>query len=151
MTVLDELPEAPKLNVKILATDIDPRVVATAKEATYSNAEIAGIPEPMKDRYLKKHSVKGGQYQVVDDVRSLISFGVLNLMEKLPVSGPFDAIFCRNVAIYFDAATQVGVWSKFIDLLGRDRCLFIGHSEQIVGPSKERVKRIGPTSFLKLA
>ncbi len=128
MTVLATLPEAASLDVKILATDIDPNVIATARRGVYGEDALEGIPSDARRNWLKP--VDGG-WRVDDAVRELITFNELNLMGAWPIKARYQAIFCRNVAIYFEAATQDRLWDRFGDALAPDGRLYIGHSERV--------------------
>ncbi|MGA0599808.1 CheR family methyltransferase [Caulobacter sp. KR2-114] len=132
MTVLSLLPDAPNLDVKILATDIDTKVLATGREAIYSEELISAIPPEARNRWLEKDRASG-DWRMSAAVRSLVSFKELNLIGQWPVKGPFDAIFCRNVVIYFDEPTQERIWSRFAPLLGTEGRMYIGHSERVAG------------------
>lgn len=151
MSTLQDFPEAAKTNFRILATDIDPDVVEKAKAAIYRTEEVAAVPPEMRKRFFLQNTAGAGQFCVTPELRSLVWFGTLNLIEKLPMTGPFDAIFCRNVTIYFDAATQAAVWTRLIDVLGEGGHLFAGHSEQISGPRVDEMSRAGPTTYQKTA
>jgi chemotaxis protein methyltransferase CheR len=131
MSLLAELPEAPDLDVRILATDIDPQVVDRARQATYSAEDVEPVPAELAARCLIK---SGDQVRVADAARKLVSFGVLNLHAAWPMKGAFDVIFCRNVAIYFDDQTQARLWSRFAERLTPQGRLYIGHSERAETP-----------------
>jgi chemotaxis protein methyltransferase CheR len=131
-TILSLLPDAPNLDVKILATDIDTKVLATAREGLYSEELISAIPPEARNRWLERDG-RGGDWRVGAAARSMVSFKELNLIGNWPVKGPFDAIFCRNVVIYFDEPTQERIWSRFAPLLGAEGRLYIGHSERVGG------------------
>lgn len=79
-------------------------------------------------------------------LRELITFGQLNLIERWPMRGPFDVIFCRNVMIYFDTPTKATLISRFIDILAPGGFLYIGHSESLLG-SHPGLKLIGRTIY----
>ena len=128
MTVLSVLPSAPELDVKILATDIDANVLAKAEAGIYPAEAAAHVPPGMRQR-LRPHDEDTVTIDPV--VRSLIAFRELNLMGDWPMRGAFDAIFCRNVAIYFDEPTQERLWGRFGDCLTPDGRLYIGHSERV--------------------
>jgi chemotaxis protein methyltransferase CheR len=81
-----------------------------------------------------------------EELRSLISFRHLNLMKPWPFKGPFDAIFCRNVMIYFDAPTKVELIDRFIDKLKPGGWLYIGHSESLLG-SHPDLQLVGRTIY----
>eukprot|EP00919_Chromeraceae_sp_WS-2016_P061887 GHVR01146599.1.p2 GENE.GHVR01146599.1~~GHVR01146599.1.p2 ORF type:complete len:107 (+),score=10.25 GHVR01146599.1:84-404(+) len=83
-----------------------------------------------------------------ESLRSMITFGVLNLIEPFPFKGKFDAIFCRNVAIYFDTPTQQKVWQAFQQNLNPGGYLFIGHSERMSGPAEAKLKTSGITTYI---
>lgn len=131
MSVLAELPNANELDVRILATDIDPQVVERARAGVYSIEDVEPVPADLASRWVTR---QGSEVRMADPVRRLISFGVLNLHAQWPMKGAFDAIFCRNVAIYFDDATQARLWSRFAERLTRDGRLYIGHSERAECP-----------------
>ncbi len=147
MTVLDCLPEAPTRDVKILATDIDPAIVRRAREGRYHNDELAGIPEGFRRKWTR--SVGSDKFEMTEEAKNLITFGELNLISPWPFRGPFDAIFCRNVAIYFDQETQQGLWKALADKLRPEGILFIGHSERVSGPAAASLETAGVTSYRK--
>lgn len=136
-------PEAGRLDIKILGTDIDPVVVRTAQAAQYPADELAQIPAEYR---VKGDS--GAENTMPESIRSLVSFGVLNLIEPFPFHGKFDSIFCRNVAIYFDNPTQQKVWAAFQKSLNPNGYLFIGHSERMSGPASEKLKVTGITTYI---
>lgn len=129
LTVLSVLPDATQYDVRILATDIDPVILEQAKRGVYSQGAINAVPPAARERWISRS--KTGEYLVGDEARALISFRELNLMDSWPMSGRFQAIFCRNVAIYFEAKTQERLWERFAPLLTADGRLYIGHSERI--------------------
>jgi chemotaxis protein methyltransferase CheR len=141
LTILGVLPEAPNLDVKVLATDIDPVIIEKARRAVYPEASVAPVPDRLRQRWLKK--VDGG-YTLAEEARSLVTFGELNLMANWPMKGQFQAIFCRNVAIYFDAETQERLWGRFAPLLAPGGRLYIGHSERVGDP---RFEPVGQTAY----
>ena len=79
----------------------------------------------------------------------MISFGELNLVDPWPFHGPFDAIFCRNVAIYFDQETQQRLWQRFAGMLDDGGYLFIGQSERVSGPALQALETAGVTTYRK--
>ena len=76
----------------------------------------------------------GGGWMVTPALTEILSFGTINLMEDWPMRGKFDAIFCRNVAIYFDEPTQTRLFTRFADRLTPEGRLYIGHSERSLIP-----------------
>ena len=104
----DMCPDADRYDIKILGTDIDPVVVRTAEEGQYPLEDFDGIPKQYKMKL--EPGAKQGTGRVPQHLRQKVTYGVLNLIEPFPFKGKFDAIFCRNVAIYFDNPTQQKVW-----------------------------------------
>ena len=119
----------------ILATDLDTSVLATAKRGVYSEEAVEQVPPALATRYLTRGTgEQEGRVRPRREVRALISFQQLNLIApKWPMRGPFDAIFCRNVLIYFDAPTQDEVVRRQAALLAPEGRLFLGHSESMLG------------------
>ncbi|MES2352862.1 MAG: CheR family methyltransferase [Pseudomonadota bacterium] len=117
--------------VKILATDLDTNVLATAKSGIYPMEKLSKLsPEKLKKFFVRGTGAEEGAARVRDELRSIVTFRQINLQDKTwPIRGPFDAIFCRNVMIYFDRPTQRNVLEKFAPLLRSDGLLFTGHSE----------------------
>lgn len=145
LTVLDVLPDAVKLDVKILATDIDPNVVAKAKEGIYSNEEVQPVPANLREKWMKKHP-RG--WQAGENMKALVTVKQLNLMSTWPMKGPFDAIFCRNVVIYFDEQTQARMWSRFAQLVPEGGRLYVGHSERV---TETKFVSDGLTTYRKIS
>jgi chemotaxis protein methyltransferase CheR len=87
-------------------------------------------PDVLKRFFLKGTGSNAGYVQVRRELRNMITFRQLNLLDAhWPIRGPFDAIFCRNVMIYFDKETQYKILQKFVPIMHRDALLFAGHSE----------------------
>jgi chemotaxis protein methyltransferase CheR len=150
LTVLSVIPEAAQLDVRILATDLNPHVVARGKVGIYEPDELAGIPANMRAKWFSPAPGEAqGSMRIADEVRSLISFRQLNLMGSWPIRGPFDAIFCRNVVIYFDRDTQTTIWQRLTRLLRDGGALYIGHSERVTGPASSMLTGDGITSYRK--
>ncbi|WP_029416717.1 CheR family methyltransferase [Brevundimonas bacteroides] len=127
MTVLEALPEAARLDVKILASDIDPVIVNRAATGVYSQGDVEPIPPTILRKHVRR---QGDGFEISSDVKALVSFRVLNLLGDWPMKNRFDIIFCRNVAIYFDAPTQDRLFQRFSDALNDGGHLYIGHSER---------------------
>lgn len=131
LTLLDRFPDAGRYDVRILATDIDPNIVKKAKAGIYRDEAVSTIPPKLRDRWLRPEQQQGEKiWSVGAEARALISFNELNLIGDWPMKGRFDAIFCRNVVIYFEEATQVFLWNRFKTMLNPDGRLYIGHSER---------------------
>jgi chemotaxis protein methyltransferase CheR len=126
----------PGFKFTIMATDISTRVLDKAKDGIYDENQISMIPLPLKQRYfLRSKDRTKGQVRVVSELRSSIAFQRLNLMEEQYSmrEASLDAIFCRNVIIYFDRPTQCTVLTRLCRHIKRDGYLFLGHSETVHG------------------
>jgi chemotaxis protein methyltransferase CheR len=128
-----EIADMARQDVKILATDIDTDVLAKASRGEFSVDALDNVPDPFCRYFQPTEGSNGAIIKVTQDVRSLITFRPLNLVEAWPVKGPFDAIFCRNVMIYFDAPTKSKLIERFIRLIKPGGFLYIGHSESLLG------------------
>jgi chemotaxis protein methyltransferase CheR len=119
--------------VSIIASDLDTQVLAKAAEGVYSIERIDRMePERVRRFFQRGAGAHEGQVRVRSELRSSVHFQRINLLENnWPVQGPFDAIFCRNVMIYFDKQTQATILRRFAPLLQPDGLLFVGHSESL--------------------
>jgi chemotaxis protein methyltransferase CheR len=134
MILREALPEPAARQARILATDLSHRVLATAKAGIYPADALAEAPRTLVPKYWRPVAGDGTpRLEATPALRSLIQFGKLNLMERWPMRGPFDAIFCRNVMIYFDKATQQALVQRYWELLRPGGHLFVGHSESLTG------------------
>lgn len=117
--------------VRILASDVDTNVLAKAKAGLYPVAGLEKMPpERVRRFFLKGSGSNAGMAKVRPELQAMITFRQFNLLEqRWPVRGPFDAIFCRNVMIYFDKPTQYQILKQFAPLLTSNGLLFAGHSE----------------------
>jgi len=117
--------------VRILASDVDTNVLATAQAGVYTADRIEKLDPDRVKRFFKRGSgANAGKVRVRDELRRLITFRQINLLEPgWPVRGPLDVIFCRNVMIYFDKPTQLKILERYAPLLRDDGLLFAGHSE----------------------
>ena len=143
MCASDILPDAQK-QVRILATDIDKTVLAHTSRATYSDEEIKGVSAERLQKYC---IAQESAYKIRDSLRNMVSVNPLNLIADWPMRKRFDAIFCRNVAIYFDAPVQKRLWSRMADILKPGGYLYIGHSERVEGIDAFRT--VGTTTYQK--
>lgn len=143
LDLLDSLPELKRWDFRILATDIDTNVVAKAATGIYPENELNGL-SPKRARLFER---SGGNIRVPEAARELVAFRQLNLMANpWPMKGPFDAIFCRNVAIYFDRKTQGELFARLGAMLVPDGYLYIGHSENL-GSGNEAFRLVGKTIY----
>lgn len=142
--LLAALPELKRWDFRILATDIDTNVVAKAAGGVYPEAELNGL-SPERSALFQRAGA--GQVQIPAAVRELISFKPLNLMNNpWPMRGPFDAVFCRNVAIYFDKKTQGELFGRLGAILVPEGFLYIGHSENL-GAGGSNFRLVGKTIY----
>ena len=120
--------------VQVIATDIDTNVLATASNGVYPMERVDKVgAERLKRFFLKGKGANEGMARVRPELRKLVEFRQLNLLaDDWPVSGAFDAIFCRNVMIYFDKNTQRKILSRFVPLMKPHALLFAGHSENFL-------------------
>ena len=134
--------------VTIIATDIDTNVLASAARGIYTLDRLDKMPEARARRFfLRGKGDQAGMVRVRPELRQLITFKPLNLLAgSWPISGPFDAIFCRNVMIYFDKPTQGKILARFVPLMNPKGLLFAGHSENFMYVS-EFLKLRGQTVY----
>lgn len=148
LTVLALMPNAADFDFKILATDIDPKILGLARAGAYDEAALETVSPAMRKQWFQEVEVQGRRkFQIDDRVKRLITFNELNLMAQWPFKGTFDVIFCRNVVIYFDEPTQVKIWSRFAGQLPENGHLYIGHSERVSGDAKHVFDNIGITTY----
>jgi chemotaxis protein methyltransferase CheR len=137
-------------DVKLLATDLDSSVLATAESGVYSQERFSGMERKRMERFFDEGcGVQQGRLRARDELRRLITFKQLNLMHEWPMRGPFDVIFCRNVIIYFDKETQRTLFQRMAALQRPGDLLFLGHSETLYRVS-ERYELIGRTIYRRL-
>ena len=150
MTVLSVLPNAADLDVRILATDIDPNMVAEGAAGLYVEEALDAAPPLLRHRYFEKAGMGPLGRPMLSagpELRDLVSFRELNLIGDWPMRGKFDVIFCRNVVIYFDDATQERVWKRFVPMMNPGATLYIGHSERVSGPAVSQLRTSGLTTY----
>jgi len=147
MDLLAAFPDLRRWDFRILATDIDTAVTAKAATGTYPESELAGL-SPERARLFERAAP--GTVRIPTAARNLVAFKQLNLIEgKWPMKGPFDAIFCRNVAIYFERETQNTLFSRLGALLAPEGMLYIGHSENL-GSASTGLRLVGKTTYQSL-
>ncbi len=133
LTVLAACPQAARLDVKILATDIDDSMLEQAREGFYSDHAVAPIDRALRRRWFGRERDRNGerQWSVGPELRAMVAFKAHNLNGVWPMRGPFQTIFCRNVAIYFEEEVQAELWRRMAPMLSSDGLLYLGHSERI--------------------
>ena len=142
---------SPRYDVRILATDIDTDVLTKAARGEYTATALEEVPKPYHPFFNAEGSQGAVDKVVMDkDVKSLITFRRLNLMAPWPFHGKFDAIFCRNVMIYFDGPTKSTLVDRFTQQLKPGGWLYIGHSESLIG-SHPGLQLVGRTIYRRTA
>jgi len=137
-------------DAKLLATDLDSNVLAHGKTGVYLEERFKSVDSKRMSRFFDEVSENGERrYSAVDEIRNPITFKQLNLMHEWPMKGPFDAIFCRNVIIYFDKDTQRVLFERMATLQRPGDFLFLGHSESLYRVS-DRYELIGRTIYRRL-
>ncbi len=135
MSILETLAIPVNWEIKILASDISNGVLAQARNGLYTSERMKDIPKYLWNKYfLKGTGENAGNFKVKDFMRDIMIFRRFNLLDsQWPIRGGFDAIFCRNVLIYFDKEMQADVVRKLCRYLRDGGYLFLGHSETFVG------------------
>ena len=139
MLVCDALAEPARRATRILATDLSARVLERARAGVYTDEQAEGVAPDLLRRHFARRpmpndgALNGGApgWSASPELRALVHFAPLNLMGAWPMRGPFHAIFCRNVMIYFDKPTQAALVARFHALLAPGGYLFVGHSESL--------------------
>jgi len=134
--------------IDILATDLSSYALERAQSAMWPIEKVGEIPEPhLKAFMLRGTGANAGFMKAGPELRGALRFARVNLHDgQLPAEAPFDAIFCRNVLIYFSAAGRATVVDKLIDRLAPDGCFFVGHAETLSGIS-DRLRLLVPTIY----
>lgn len=134
IVLCEELPDVEARDVSILATDISTTMLARARAATFDAEAVRAVGSERLARYFTRRWRGAAEvYQVSEQVGRLVRFARLNLLDDWPMRGPFDAIFCRNVMIYFDQPTRERLVQRLWRIVRPDGHLFIGHSESLTG------------------
>ena len=137
------------VDARILATDLSPQALEVARRGEYPLDRLGGVSEARRSRwFLRGEGAYEGLACVHPRLRELVSIQPLNLLHEWPMSGPFDAIFCRNVVIYFDKPTKQKLFERYAGLLEQGSYLFLGHSESMHGLS-DAFDLVGRTVYRK--
>ena len=128
-----EIADFSRCDVRILATDIDTEIVAKAARGQYPATILDDVADRYRSQFQGEERPDDSTILVPDPLRALVTFRALNLTKPWPFGGPFDAIFCRNVMIYFDAATKATLVERFTKMLRTGGWLYIWHSESLLG------------------
>ncbi len=136
LTLAEHLP-LERLDVGILATDISTKVLARCRAGIFSEESLRPLSAALRQRYFSatgESGAKGALYKAKDSLRRLITVRRLNLSTPpFPMRGPMEAVFCRNVMIYFDNAVRQRLLDDITRLLADDGLLFVGHAESLTG------------------
>lgn len=136
MVVAEQLGvRAPQI-AEIIATDLSPGAVAVARAGVYAIDRLQGVSLARRKRWFRRGiGINEGKAMVARELRDLVRFDILNLLHDWPIQGPLDAIFCRNLVIYFDTPTKQRLFARYAQLLPPGGHLFLGHSESLHGLS----------------
>jgi chemotaxis protein methyltransferase CheR len=150
MLLAKHLPAEQGWDARILATDISNRVLEKARKGIYSIARSTELPKDLLHAFmLRGIAERQGEMKVKVETQQMVEFRRLNLdQESDRVEGPFDAIFCRNVLIYFDAASKQRVVTSLVGHLVANGILFVGHAENLNAVSPE-LRSLEPTIYTR--
>jgi len=134
---------------RLLASDLDTSVLRKAKAGVYRAEDLKGVSAERRRRwFIPGRGENAGQFLVHAELQRNMVFRQINLMQTWPIRGPLDAIFCRNVLIYFDRPTQTALINRFVELLAPGGHLFLGHSESV--PNEPRLEAVGRTIYRRV-
>lgn len=146
--LLSLLPNANNYDIKILASDIDRKMVNHGRMGEYRANIMEKMPEKLRTKHFSAiETPQGKMYRASEDMKNLVAFRELNLnMNRWPMKGKFEIIFCRNVVIYFNEETKIKLWQQFESYLADPGYLYIGHSERITGPATKSFEYVTTTT-----
>jgi chemotaxis protein methyltransferase CheR len=147
ITLLEKL--GPNASIRIMASDISTQALSKAQAGIYPEARIADIPIALRSRYFLR-GIRNSEvlYRVKPEVRELVQFSRINLIEPFSLSSQFQVIFCRNVMIYFDKPTQEKVVTRLTHFLEPGGLLFVGHAESLNG-IQHSLQYVAPAVYRK--
>lgn len=147
MVLKDTIKDIKTWDARILATDIDSNMLSVASKGEYSATEFEHIPDIYR-QYVSRGE-DSQRIKAADSLKDIITFRQLNLLETWPMHGKFDAVFCRNVVIYFDKPTKQKLFERIANILAPNGWLYIGHSENLHNIS-DRFETMGRTVYRKV-
>lgn len=130
MLLRENFPQLANWNVSILATDLSPTVLTQARAGSYNQFEVnRGLPAPLLFKYFTKNM---DRWVVKEEIRKMIEFRPMNLIEPWPIFPPFDIVLIRNVMIYFDVPTKQTILKKIRACMQPQGSLFLGTAETTI-------------------
>ena len=148
IVVRDKFPVEAQRRTRILATAISTRVLTTARAARYRGRQLHGLSPEVLRKHLDRQPGDCEAWTVKREVRDMVKFARLNLMEAWPMRGLFDVILCRNVMIYFDRESQARLVDRFAALLPPGGILCVGHTESLSDFAPE-LEQLQPAVYRK--
>ncbi len=150
MVLKEVIPDHLGWDIKILATDLDTNVIKTAAQGIYQANRVTGVSDSRMARwFMQGQGVNEDKLKVSKELRQMVTFKPMNLLQPFPFKGPVDIIFCRNVVIYFDKETQKGLFDSFANVHANGSYLFIGHSETLYNVT-DRYQLLRNTVYKKI-
>ena len=139
------------IDTKILATDISTRILERAQFGIYQAEDVKPIRMDMRNQYFQRlNESNGNSYKVKQKLANMVVFKRINLsLPPFPMHGPFDAIFCRNVMIYFDNLVRRRLLHEMDRLLKKGGYLFIGHAESLTNITGNSLRSMRPSVYIK--
>ncbi len=138
ISVAEAIPDWQRWDIRILATDLDTNVLRHAAAGLYTEDRVRDMPRALVTRYFTRIGEGGAvRLKVKPELAQMVTLRQLNLIHELPMRGPLDAIFCRNVIIYFDKDTQRDLFARMAPLQRNGDLLFLGHSETLFKVSED--------------
>ena len=145
----ENITDIDRWDAKILATDLDSNILDIASRGVYSRKKTGKVSKERLRRWFNVTKGDDESIEINNDIKRIIAYRWLNLMDVWPMQGLFDAIFCRNVTIYFDRSTRIKLIGRFADSLVNNGYLFVGHSESLFGLS-DRFELTGKSIYQKV-
>ncbi|TQS72855.1 chemotaxis protein [Rhodobacteraceae bacterium] len=144
MTIAEMAEDFDALDLRLLATDIDPAMLITGTDGMYPSQAVEAVPDNLRLKYFTQQE---NAFQISASLRRKAVFKKLNIHADWPIKGPFDIIFCRNMMIYFSPEAQAQLWKRFETLMAPGGWLFVGHSERVPLDTGSRLKAAGITTY----
>ena len=133
-------------DVRLLATDISPPVVEAARRGVYTAQASEAVPDAYRRAWMQ---ARDSDLVMAEEARRMVTANVLNLFGEWPLKAQYDAIFCRNVMIYFDDVAKAELEERLVRQLAPGGFLYIGHSERLIGAASQMTIPCGQTIYTK--